>query len=271
MRRETIIAARRLLSATFFFIAAVFIFANVGVFKISSLSSVDTILTIAWASCWALTAIHQIFYRGVVAYRASNAPEKEQKKNSILGLKRSTHSHIKSTLITTTATSACVMDFYRIQKPNLAHISRLTGSIAWLSLGIYEVWLASRHERKQEQNPHKEILPCGIRPSVYYAIHATIYMLIGITYAIAVWSDDENSPLAVSPTVGWIIPVPNICWLLAGLNELSRTMQTLIEDNNKHTKETQSHEFTKERNNAIDVSNTTEDVDIDTKQLRIGK
>lgn len=235
MKLSAIYSIRRLLSAVLFLIAGIFIAINIGVFKASSIGTIDSILTVCWGACWVITAIHNIYYRAIVAKRAiTNDADSPIMNDRILGLRRSTHSQIKSILATTTAASSLIMDSYKaINTPTQTQLLRVAGSILWVQHGMFETWLAVRHERKQEDHPDRSIQPCGVKPSIYHVFNTCLYLSAGLTYSVALWTDKTFSPLTIAPEKAWIMPIPNSCWLLAAVNEVTRTVQVLISEEEK--------------------------------------
>ena len=233
MRLSDIYSIRRFASATLFCIGGILIATNIAAFNANTLSSVSTILEIIWCICWCMTAAHNFFYRAVIMKRTiENPSDSPVWDDQILKLRRSTHSHIKAALITATASSALVMDSYRIaQTPSPTCITRVLGSILWLNVGMFEIWMAARHERKQEKNPDRTIHPHGVKPSIYHVAHDVAYLLAGILYAHEAWTNYLTSSQASNVT--WIIPIPNSCWLIAGVNELARSLQVLINETPK--------------------------------------
>lgn len=230
MKQKAVFALRRFMNAILFFIAGIFIAVNLGVFGFSGSPAVLTGLTITWSVAWCVTSIHLLLYRGVLAKRHLCSDKKAEKKinQEIIALRHSTHSKIRACLTTGTAVAAMAMDLYKIQQPTPAHIARVIGSTIWINLGVYEIWLAGKYERKQENQPNKIVRPCNLRISTHHMICAVIFFTAGVCYAIGVWTDDDRSPLKVDASQAWLIPIPNLCWLLAALNELTRMFEVIL-------------------------------------------
>ena len=216
MTRARIAALRRLTSASFFFTGSIFNFVNLFLFSLNS-GSISVILESLWCFAWFVTAIHQLGYRGIIAVRTF----RQNDTPPYIPM----HSLVKSSLITSTASAALIMDGYRVANPTTSHIMRTLGSIAWVGIGSMEIALVRKHEFKEANNPRDIIRFYNIRPSVYYALHACLYLSAGICYAVAVWTDEEHAPQDISPELAWIRPIPNLCWLLAGINEVTRTLE----------------------------------------------
>lgn len=222
MTRLEITALRRLISAILFLIAGTFNIVNLFVFRSTAAAqTADIALESIWCLAWFAAAVHQLAYRGVLATRiikqGSTQPYIPQ------------HTLAKAILIESTASAAVAMDGYRLLTPSTPHIMRILGSTLWVGIRGLDIALA-RHERREAKQPDQTLNLCRVKPSVYYALHACLYLTIGTCYAAALWGDGENAPQHTSPELAWIKPIPNLCWLLAGINEVTRTLENVVRE-----------------------------------------
>lgn len=220
--RTRVAAARRLFSAVCFLMAGIFNIINLLVFD-TRLNPVSLALEALWCIAWFITSIHQLVYRSIMMTRTIQQPDTQPFIPA--------HTLTKGALITATASSALAMDGYRLQNGSTAQILRTFGSIMWVGIGALEITMARRHEYRAAKHPNEIIRVCKVKPSVYYALHACMYLTVGTVYAAALWGNGDNAPQNTVPELAWIRPIPNLCWLIAGINEVTRTLENAIKDN----------------------------------------
>lgn len=220
MRHKSAVAFRRVIHSILFLIAGIFIAANLGIFNVSNVF-IDALFTICWAIAWNTAAVHQLIFR---SFALKNTITR-QGSALILGTTPSTQSTIRASLVTTTAVIAMAMDLNRMQNVTISHGLRVQGSALWIINSINDLILSRKHEYRQEQNPEEVILFCNKKPSLFYALNAFVYLSGGVSYATALWLDATRSPLSTDSANRWIIPIPNLCWLLAAISLMELTLE----------------------------------------------